>query len=222
MIELNNITKKYGGGDTEKIALQNVTLRIEDGEFIAIMGASGSGKSTLLNICGCMDAASSGEYLLNGKNISVLKEKDLCHIRGNIITFVFQNFALMERYTAYENIEMPLIHKKIKWSERKKRVTEIAKRLDIEEQLHKLPKNMSGGQQQRVALARALVCDADILLADEPTGALDHQTGMELMEILAELNRENGKTIIVVTHDEHVAKYAKRVIKISDGRIYEA
>lgn len=219
MIELKNITKEYGTGDVKKIALDDVTIQIKDGEFLAVMGASGSGKSTFLNICGCMDKATSGQYLLDGKDVSKLKEKEMCRIRGKKISFVFQNFALMEKYTAYENIEMPLVNQKIKRSERKKKITEIAQKLKIEDQLHKLPKDMSGGQQQRVALARTLVCDADIILADEPTGALDHNTGMELMDLLKDLNQKDKKTIIVVTHDENVAEYADKVISISDGKI---
>ncbi len=218
MIRLENISKKYKFSDTETNALTNVSLVIENGEFIAIMGASGSGKSTLLNIIGCMDTATSGRYYLNDIDIFKLKAKKLCKIRNEKITFVFQNFALLEKYTAYENIELPLINRRESAKDRRKKVLEVAKQLGIETQLNKLPKQMSGGQQQRVALARALVSGADIILADEPTGALDHKTGIELMKILKNLN-DNGKTIIIVTHDSAVAKYAERIITISDGRI---
>lgn len=218
MIQLENISKIYKFDDVVTEALKDVSLTIENGEFVAIMGASGSGKSTLLNIIGCMDIATSGKYTLDNEVISELNSKGLSKIRNKKITFVFQNFALMEKYTAYENIELPLVNRKVPAGERRKRVLEIAKQLGIEGQLRKLPKQMSGGQQQRIALARALVSGADIILADEPTGALDHKTGIELMEILRNLN-ENGKTIILVTHDPAIAGYAKRIITISDGRI---
>ena len=218
MIKLENISKKYKFSDSETNALAEVSLEINSGEFVAIMGASGSGKSTLLNIIGCMDTATSGNYYLNGEDVFKLKPKELCRIRNEKITFVFQNFALLEKYTAYENIELPLVNRKVSAKERKKKVSEVARQLGIENQLHKLPKQMSGGQQQRVALARALVSGADIILADEPTGALDHNTGIELMNMLKDLN-EKGKTIIIVTHDPTVAEYAERIITISDGRV---
>jgi len=218
MIRLENISKKYKFSDTETNALINVSLVIESGEFVAIMGASGSGKSTLLNIIGCMDTATSGKYYLSDMDVFELKSKELCKIRNEKITFVFQNFALLEKYTAYENIELPLVNRKVSAKVRRKKVSEVAKQLGIETQLRKLPKQMSGGQQQRVALARALVSGADVILADEPTGALDHKTGIELMEILKKLNNK-GKTIIIVTHDPAVAEYAERIITISDGRI---
>lgn len=218
MIRLKNISKRYVFDDVVTNALNDVSLNVEDGEFAAIMGASGSGKSTLLNILGCMDKPTSGEYFLDNKNVSELNSKELSEIRGGKISFVFQNFALMEKYTAYENIELPLIYKRVPAKERRNKVRDAASRLGIEAQLRKLPKQMSGGQQQRVALARALASGADIILADEPTGALDKKTGIELMEILKELN-SRGKTIIIVTHDPTVAEYAERIITISDGRI---
>ncbi|QQY79455.1 putative ABC transport system ATP-binding protein [Keratinibaculum paraultunense] len=218
MIKLENISKIYKFDDVVIEALKDVSLTIEKGEFVAIMGASGSGKSTLLNIIGCMDTATSGTYTLDNDVISKLNSNGLSKIRNSKITFVFQNFALMEKYTAYENIELPLVNRKVSFAERRKRVSEIAKQLGIEAQLDKLPKQMSGGQQQRIALARALVSGADIILADEPTGALDQKTGIELMELLRNLNKD-GKTIILVTHDPIVASYAKRIITILDGRI---
>lgn len=218
MIKLENISKEYNV-DKEKIrVLNNINLKIENNEFIAIMGASGSGKTTLLNIIGCMDKATNGTYYLDNKLVSELNDNELSEIRTNRITFIFQNFALMEKYTAYENIELPLVVKKIKMSERKKKILEVAKQLGIEKQLNKLPTQMSGGQQQRIAIARSLVSGADIILADEPTGALDNRNGIELMEILKELNKL-GKTIILVTHDNEIAKYAKKIIYIKDGRI---
>lgn len=218
MIKLENISKEYNV-DKEKIrVLNNINLKIESNEFIAIMGASGSGKTTLLNIIGCMDKGTNGTYYLDNKLVSELNDIELSEIRTNRITFIFQNFALMEKYTAYENIELPLVVKKIKKSERKKKILELAKQLGIEKQLNKLPTQMSGGQQQRIAIARSLVSGADIILADEPTGALDNRNGIELMEILKELNKL-GKTIILVTHDNEIAKYAKKIIYIKDGRI---
>ncbi len=218
MIQLKNISKQYTLGDVITNALNNVSLTISNDEFVAIMGASGSGKSTLLNIIGCMDTPTSGEYFLDGRNVSELNSRELSNIRNTKITFVFQNFALMEKYTAYENIELPLVNRRVPTNERRHTIEEAAARLGITDQLRKLPKQMSGGQQQRVALARALASGADIILADEPTGALDKKTGIELMETLKELNRD-GKTIIIVTHDPNVAGYADIVITISDGRI---
>ncbi len=218
MIHLKNISKQYTLGDVITNALNNVSLTISGGEFVAIMGASGSGKSTLLNIIGCMDTPTGGEYFLDGRNVSELNSRELSSIRNTKITFVFQNFALMEKYTAFENIELPLVNRRVPANERRHIIEKAAARLGITEQLRKLPKQMSGGQQQRVAIARALASGADIILADEPTGALDKKTGIELMETLKELNSD-GKTIIIVTHDPNVAGYANRVITISDGRI---
>ncbi len=218
MIRLENISKEYKV-DKQKIrVLNNINLEIKDNEFIAIMGASGSGKTTLLNIIGCMDKASYGTYYLDDRLVSSLNDNELSDIRTKKITFVFQNFALMDKYTAYENIELPLVAKKVKKKERKQKILEVAKQLGIENQLNKLPAQMSGGQQQRIAIARSLVSGANIILADEPTGALDNKNGIELMKILKELN-ELGKTIILVTHDIEIAKYAKRIIYIKDGRI---
>ena len=220
MIELKHVTKEYKIGEEVIKALDDITLDIQAGEFIAIMGVSRSGKSTLLNILGCMDRPSSGEYLLEGMSVGALNDRQLSRIRNRKVTFVFQHFALMEKYTAYENIELPLLQRKLSRSERRKTIVEAASQLGIEDQLWKLPKQMSGGQQQRAAIARALASGADILLADKPTGALDRKTGETLMSIFKSLNQQ-GKTIIIVTHDPMVAQYASRTIYLSDGRIDE-
>lgn len=220
MIKLEKVSKIYKFDDETTEALKEISLTIKKGEFVAIMGTSGSGKSTLLNIIGCMDTPTSGKYTLEDRIITGLNSNELSKIRNSKITFVFQNFALMEKYTAYENIELPLVNRKLSANERRKRILAVAQQLGIKEQLRKLPKQMSGGQQQRIALARVLVSGAEIILADEPTGALDHKTGSEFMNTLRNLNNE-GKTVIVVTHDSTVADYANRIITISDGRISE-
>ena len=218
MIRLENISKIYDAKiDTTK-ALDNVSLQINDGELVAIMGPSGSGKSTLLNIIGCMDTATEGKYYVDDVEVSLLKKSQRDSFRKKNIGFVFQHFALMDYYTAYENIELPLIANNVRKSERKKIVQQQLEHLGITSQRNKLPKKMSGGQQQRVAIARALVTNVDIILADEPTGALDQKTGQEVLALLKEIN-STGKTVIIVTHDEKVAADCNRVIMIQDGRI---
>uniref|UniRef100_UPI0040260B0B ABC transporter ATP-binding protein n=1 Tax=Lachnospira sp. TaxID=2049031 RepID=UPI0040260B0B len=204
MIRLENISKIYDAKiDTTK-ALDNVSLQINDGELVAIMGPSGSGKSTLLNIIGCMDTATEGKYYVDDVEVSLLKKSQRDSFRKKNIGFVFQHFALMDYYTAYENIELPLIANNVRKSERKKIVQQQLEHLGITSQRNKLPKKMSGGQQQRVAIARALVTNVDIILADEPTGALDQKTGQEVLALLKEIN-STGKTVIIVTHDEKIA-----------------
>ena len=214
IFEIKNAKKSFGKTEV----LKDISVSVENGDVLAIIGPSGSGKSTLLHIIGAMDRATEGEYLLDGVNVSSYSEKQLCRIRKEKVTFVFQNFALMDKYSAYENIELPLLHTKKSRAERKKLIREAAGKLKVEDQLNKKPKQMSGGQQQRIALARALVSGADIILADEPTGALDHATSMELMGLLKDYNKV-GKTVIVVTHDKEVAQFADRVITIKDGEI---
>ena len=218
MVKLENVVKIYNQKVEDKKALDNVSLTIEDGELVAIMGPSGSGKSTLLNIIGCMDNATSGTYLLGDKEVTKSKPKEVEEIRKSKIGFVFQHFALMDYYTAYENIELPLLVKNVKKKERRAMVDKYLKRLGITEVRDKVPAKMSGGQRQRVAIARALVTGCDVLLADEPTGALDQATGKEVIGILKKVN-EMGKTVIVVTHDENVAGQMNRVIRICDGKI---
>lgn len=218
IIEIRNVSKIYTGQNYETRALDGVSLDIVQGEFIAIMGPSGSGKSTLLNMIGCMDEATNGTYNLYGNEITAMKLSQINKVRKEYIGFVFQHFALMEYYTAYENIEVPLLTRNISRRKRKELVLSQMKRLHIEELVNQRPSKMSGGQRQRVAIARAIVADASVILADEPTGALDQKTGNEVMDILTEINNE-GKTVILVTHDENVAKKAHRIIHICDGKI---
>ena len=213
MIRLENVIKIYGEDYEKKIALNNICLEIKDGEFVAVTGPSGSGKSTLLNIIGCMDIPTKGRYYLDDTDITLKTKSQIEDIRKEKIGFVFQHFALMDYYTAYENIELPLIIKNIKRSERKRLVNEQLKLLGIEEVKDHIPSKMSGGQRQRVAIARALVSGCNILLADEPTGALDQATGREVMELLKEINKR-GTTVIIVTHDINIANQTERIIEI--------
>ena len=218
MIRLENVIKIYGEDYEKKIALNNICLEIKDGEFVAVTGPSGSGKSTLLNIIGCMDIPTKGRYYLDDTDITLKTKSQIEDIRKEKIGFVFQHFALMDYYSAYENIELPLIIKNIKRSERKRLVNEQLKLLGIEEVKDHIPSKMSGGQRQRVAIARALVSGCNILLADEPTGALDQATGREVMELLKEINKR-GTTVIIVTHDINIANQTERIIEICDGKI---
>ena len=218
MIRLENVIKIYGEDYEKKIALNNICLEIKDGEFVAVTGPSGSGKSTLLNIIGCMDIPTKGRYYLDDTDITLKTKSQIEDIRKEKIGFVFQHFALMDYYTAYENIELPLIIKNIKRSERKRLVNEQLKLLGIEEVKDHIPSKMSGGQRQRVAIARALVSGCNILLADEPTGALDQATGREVMELLKEINKR-GTTVIIVTHDINIANQTESIIEICDGKI---
>ena len=220
MIRLENISKIYDAKIDTTMASDNVSLQINDGELVAIMGPSGSGKSTLLNILGCMDTATEGKYYVDDVEVSMLKKSQRDSFRKKNIGFVFQHFALMDYYTAYENIELPLIANNVRKSERKKIVQQQLEHLGITSQRNKLPKKMSGGQQQRVAIARALVTNVDLILADEPTGALDQKTGQEVLALLKEIN-STGKTVIIVTHDEKIAADCNRVIMIQDGRIWD-
>lgn len=218
MIKLNQITKIYKGDLFETVALQEVSLSIERGEFVVIMGESGSGKTTLLNIIGGMDRPTSGEYYLNDIAVHKCKAGELDKLRKEYISFIFQYFALMEEYNVAENIEAPLIARNVRKSERKKRIKETAEKLGIAELLDKYPSQISGGQKQRVAFARAWVTDCPIILADEPTGALDEENTKNVMEQFKAMH-EAGKTIVVITHDKMVAAYADRVLNIRDGKI---
>ena len=211
MIRLENITKIYNEKVDDTKALDDVSLKIEDGEFVAVMGASGSGKSTLLKIIGCMDTPTAGKYFLDDTEVTVASRSQVHKLRKEKIGYVFQHFALMDYYTAYENIELPLLAANVKRKERKRIILKQMEHLGILSEKDKLPGKMSGGQQQRVAIARALVTNADIILADEPTGALDQKTGHEVLELLKEINK-SGKTVIIVTHDEGIAKMTDRII----------
>ena len=204
----------------ETIALDNVSFEVKDGEFVAIMGPSGCGKSTLLNILGLLDNPTSGTYLLGGRDVSQLRERDRTNVRKGEIGFVFQSFNLIDELTVAENIELPLTYLNIKSSERKERVQQIMKRMAISHRAHHFPHQLSGGQQQRVAIARAVVFGPKLILADEPTGNLDSKNGAEVMQLLTELNQE-GTTIVMVTHNEHDAQMAQRTIRLVDGRIVE-
>lgn len=218
LIKIDNLVKTYGKDEGEVHALKGISLSINEGELVAIVGASGSGKSTLLNIIGCIDKATSGEYYLDGQNVGILKERQLAKSRNNLIGFVLQYFGLVNTYSVYENIELPLIYGRIK--NKKEKIINIMKKLNIEEKKDKLPSELSGGQNQRVAIARALVNNPKLILADEPTGALDKHNSQEVMKILLQLNKE-GKTVIIVTHDENISKQCDRVIRIEDGHIKE-
>lgn len=218
MIELKKISKEYKNDMVVTPALSEIDLKIDAGEFIAVMGTSGSGKTTLLNIIGCMDIPTKGTYLLDNEQLNHVKEKQLSSIRGKRISFVFQHFALIDDYTVYENVEIPLIKQAMSKAERKKKVLSALELVGIKELAKKMPAHISGGQKQRTAIARAIACGADIILADEPTGALDSKTGIEIMRLFTELNMM-GKTIILITHDKNIASYAKRLIMIQDGRI---
>lgn len=218
LIEIKSLNKTFGKNNSQTIALKDVNLKINKGELVAIVGTSGSGKSTLLNIIGTLDSPSSGEYLLNSKNISNLTQKELAKIRNMTFGFVVQYFALINDYTVSENIEIPLEYSKVKSNEREKRISEVLKKLGILDKAKKKPKELSGGQQQRVAIARALINNPDVILADEPTGALDSKTSQQVIDILKELNKE-GKTVIIVTHDNKIAMQCHRVLTIEDGSI---
>ncbi|HEM2802432.1 TPA: ABC transporter ATP-binding protein [Streptococcus suis] len=220
LIRLTNINKSYKNGDQELRVLKDIDLEVEEGEFLAIMGPSGSGKSTLMNIIGLLDRSSSGNYWLEGEEVSQLSEKKLAQVRNDQIGFVFQQFFLLSKLNALQNVELPLIYAGVPSSKRKKLAQQYLEKVELAERMTYLPSELSGGQKQRVAIARALVNTPAIILADEPTGALDTKTGEQIMQLLTELNNE-GKTIIMVTHEPEIAAYAKRKIVLRDGVITE-
>ena len=219
LIEIKNLVKTYPTGDTSFNALDGVSLNIEKGEFVCIMGTSGSGKSTFMNMLGCLDKPTSGSYHLDGIDVSLLSSNELAEIRNLKLGFVFQGFNLIARTSALENVELPMIYKGIPREERIIRAKEALKIVGLGQRESHHPNQMSGGQQQRVAIARAIVNDAPIILADEPTGNLDTKTSIEVMEFFVKLNKESGKTIILVTHEPDIAEYAQRVVRFKDGQI---
>lgn len=220
MIYLEDVYKIYQMGENEVRAIDGITLTIRDQEMAAIIGQSGSGKSTCMNIIGCLDVPTSGKYYLQGQDVSKLKDDELAEIRNRTLGFIFQQYNLIPKLNVLENVELPLIYKGIHEKDRMELSIEALKRVGIEDKLHNMPSQLSGGQQQRVSIARALVGNPSIILADEPTGALDTKTGREVLEFLQKLNEE-GNTVVLITHDMQVAKKAKRIIRISDGKIIE-
>jgi putative ABC transport system ATP-binding protein len=218
VIRVVDVHKFYQLGETKVHALRGVDLKIEPGEFVAIMGSSGSGKSTFMNMLGCLDKPSSGRYLLEGTDVSRLDKKELAAIRNKKLGFVFQGFNLLSRTTALENVELPTLYAKLDKNERLERASEVLKLVGLGERMDHFPSQLSGGQQQRVAIARALVNRPAILLADEPTGNLDSRTSVEIMQIFQELN-DQGLTIVLVTHEPDIAQFAKRIVVFRDGKI---
>lgn len=219
VINLDHVHKIYKMGDIEVHALRGISLTIEQGEFIAVMGVSGSGKSTMMNIIGCLDQPTRGTYILDGRDVSKLSKDDRADIRNQKIGFVFQGFNLLSRTSAIENVEMPMLYAGIGTVERRRRAQEALAAVGLADRENNHPNQLSGGQQQRVAIARALVNDPTIILADEPTGALDSRTSVEVMDIFQRLNRERGITLLIVTHEHDIAEYAQRVVIFRDGKI---
>jgi putative ABC transport system ATP-binding protein len=218
MIKTNDLTKVFRTEEVETTALNKVTLEVKEGEYVAVMGPSGCGKSTLLNILGLLDNPTSGSYIFNGTEVANLKERDRTIFRKGNIGFVFQSFNLIDELNVYENVELPLIYLKMKTSDRKKRVEDVLERMKIGHRAKHFPQQLSGGQQQRVAIARAVVANPKLILADEPTGNLDSKNGIEVINLLTELNKE-GTTIIMVTHSDRDASYAHRIVNLFDGQV---
>lgn len=221
MIQLASINKSYSLGNEDVLVLNGIDLKINRGEFISIMGPSGSGKSTLMNIIGFLDRPTEGTYFLNGKEVLQYKEHELAKIRNRTIGFVFQQFNLLPRLNALKNVELPMIYAGVKKKERQERAKEALEKVGLADRMLHLPNELSGGQKQRVAIARAIVNKPDLILADEPTGALDTKTSEQIMELFTMLNKEDGTTVIVVTHEEEVASYANRLILLRDGYIVQ-
>ncbi len=220
ILNMKDICKSYYMGDEELEILHHVNLNVNSGEFVSILGPSGSGKSTMMNIIGCLDVPTSGAYFLSGNDINDFDEVELAKVRNKEIGFVFQSFQLLPRLNALQNVELPLIYSRVSASQRKKRAAEMLERVGLSDKMRNLPNQLSGGQQQRVAIARALVTEPTILLADEPTGALDQKTGAQVMNLFQELNSD-GRTIIMITHDINIARHAKRIVNILDGCLTE-
>ena len=220
ILDMKGIVKSYRMGDELQVVLKGVNLTVEQGEFLAILGPSGSGKSTMMNIIGCLDTPDEGEYRLAGRHISDMSEKELARVRSREIGFVFQQFQLLPRLTAAQNVELPLVYAGVGQNERRERAHLMLGRVGLSEKTGSRPNQLSGGQQQRVAIARALSNSPTILLADEPTGALDQKTGQQVMELFRELNSD-GNTIVMITHDEKIAGSAGRVVRLLDGELSE-
>ncbi len=220
VIEIHNIVKNYQVGTVIVRALRSVTVNINRNEYVAIMGPSGSGKSTLMNLLGCLDTSTSGTYILNGTDVSKMEDDFLAEIRNKEIGFVFQTFNLLPRYTALENVTLPLIYAGIKKAEREKMAIETMNHVGLGDRMTHKPNELSGGQRQRVAIARALVNNPSIILADEPTGNLDSKTSLDIMSLLDDIHR-NGNTVIVVTHEQDIARHAARIIRLFDGEVAE-
>lgn len=218
MISISNVTKHYHMGDVLVKALDGISFEIEEGEFVAIVGPSGSGKSTLMNILGCLDIVTDGTYKLNQKMIKEYDENDLAEIRNTSIGFVFQQFNLLPSFTALENVLIPLTYARVHRKEREQKAKALLTQVGLGDRMYHKPTELSGGQQQRVSIARALANDPNIILADEPTGALDSKTGQEVLSLLSQLNQQ-GKTIIIITHDMAIAQHARRIIRLKDGLV---
>ena len=222
LIDLDNVFKIYNEDEENEVrALDGVTIQIDRGEFVAIIGASGSGKSTLMNILGCLDIPTYGDYYLDNNDVSSMSDQELSIIRNKEIGFIFQGYNLIPALNSYENVELPLLYQGVRGEQRREQATNALTRVGLEDRMERKPSQMSGGQQQRVAVARAIATNASIIMADEPTGALDSKTGAHVLDILHKLNEEAGTTIILITHDQKIAATAKRVILISDGKIVE-
>lgn len=220
ILSMNQITKTYFMGEENQVVLNNINLSVNKGDFVAILGPSGSGKSTLMNIIGCLDSSTSGDYYLSNQKVDELEEAELAAIRNKEVGFIFQQFQLLPRFSAIQNVELPLVYAEVSEKERKRRAQEMLEKVGLGEKLLHRPNQLSGGQQQRVAIARAMVTEPTILLADEPTGALDQKTSQQIMELFKELHKE-GRTIIMITHDTEIAKNASRIVYILDGRLRE-
>ena len=218
--QMTGITKSYWMGDEWSPVLRGIDLTIQEGEFLSVLGPSGSGKSTLMNIIGCLDTPTSGEYILHGRRVDDLEPDELARIRNREIGFIFQSFQLLPRQDALSNVELPLVYAGMPRQQRRERAAEMLRRVGLENKMDHLPNQLSGGQQQRVAIARALAPNPTILLADEPTGALDQKTGHQVMDLFHELHDE-GRTIIMITHDRHIAQNASRLVRILDGVLSE-
>ncbi len=220
LLDMRDIVKSYQVGDEEQIILNHIDFTVEENQFVSVLGPSGSGKSTLMNIIGCLDVATSGEYRLAGQLIEDMDQTQLARIRNKEIGFVFQSFQLLNRLSVLENVELPLIYAHISSQNRRKKALEIIERVGLSHRIDYFPNQLSGGQQQRVAIARAVITQPSILLADEPTGALDQSTGRSVLELFKELHRE-GRTIIMITHDAGIASAAQRIVKLLDGCLFE-